>query len=344
VNPVQGPRGRAELVFDEIPQLWEGSRLSLGTEIQNDGPRGTQGFAVARLRIPLQFWDTPKVAQLTPMERRMTAPVVRDVDIVSQAGQFSAPETATQLANGTSFSVLNSSTTTTAAALNTALTAAGASTVILSGTFNTGATSVETSFNQTVRSGSIAVRSASGRTATLTTSATITGTNNSSATGVLRVRAGSSAEGLTVIGNASNAQRIFGIVIDDTAGSATITNNTITINQSSASIGVGLTVGLNTSATVTGNNITLTGSGGATTLTAVLHSGNNTNQTLIFANNALSASGATTNRALNLVGGGGATLTVSTASTGNVATAGTCVSSGTISGSISFSGTFTSCP
>ncbi|KAF0223680.1 MAG: hypothetical protein FD176_1706 [Rhodospirillaceae bacterium] len=102
---VAGPRGRAEMVFDEVPGLWEGSRLALGAELQNDDPRGTQGFLSARLRIPLQAGAKP--SRLTPMERRMADPIVRDIDVVAQAGAFGAAETATTT-GGNAISVVSS--------------------------------------------------------------------------------------------------------------------------------------------------------------------------------------------------------------------------------------------
>lgn len=60
VDMVQGPRVRTELTFDELPFLWEGSRMTWGGEFQDD-LRGKTGFVTARLRIPLQvFGDGPR--------------------------------------------------------------------------------------------------------------------------------------------------------------------------------------------------------------------------------------------------------------------------------------------
>lgn len=93
VNAVQGPRVRTELTFDEVPGLWQGSQLTWGGEFQDD-VRGKTGFITARLRIPLQiFGDGRPAASLTPMERRMTDPVIRDIDVVSRSGALGAAET-----------------------------------------------------------------------------------------------------------------------------------------------------------------------------------------------------------------------------------------------------------
>ncbi|HTH15619.1 MAG TPA: inverse autotransporter beta domain-containing protein, partial [Magnetospirillum sp.] len=127
VPTVAGPRARAEMVFDEVPGLWDGSRLALGAEWQHDSPRGSQGFLSARLRIPLQA-ESFSTSRLTPMERRMADPIVRDVDIVAQAGTFGAAETATA-SNGNTLTVVSSATT-TGANLQNALNAAGVNSTV----------------------------------------------------------------------------------------------------------------------------------------------------------------------------------------------------------------------
>src|SRR3546814_6516498 len=111
------------------------------------------------------------------MERRMADPVVRDVDVVSQSGAFGKPETATATASGGAITVVSSAST-AGANLQAALTTAGTnSTVILSGSFNTGGAITTLQSGQTLMgAGSITVRAPSGRTATLTTpAATLTG-------------------------------------------------------------------------------------------------------------------------------------------------------------------------
>ncbi|MBF0166962.1 MAG: hypothetical protein HQL45_04965 [Alphaproteobacteria bacterium] len=166
VPKIQGPRGRLDLTFAQVPYLWDGSRLSLGAEVQHDNPRGTQGFVSARLRIPLQFFGKADPAKLTAQELRMTDPIIRDIDIVSQARAYGAPEAATQTASGQTLTVLDSNTT-TGAGLPAAIAAAGAnSIVILSGTFSTTAVTTLQSGQTVMGGGSTSVRSLSGRTAT----------------------------------------------------------------------------------------------------------------------------------------------------------------------------------
>lgn len=79
VESVTGPRGRLEYRLYDPPVLPTGSRLTAGVEIQRDDPRGTQGFGVLTLRIPLGSG----ARRLEARERRMVDPIVRDVDIVS---------------------------------------------------------------------------------------------------------------------------------------------------------------------------------------------------------------------------------------------------------------------
>jgi len=322
-NRVQGPRGRIEFTSEETPYLWEGSRLTLGTEVQNDGPRGTQAFFLARLRIPLQFWDTPKTAQLTPMERRMTDRIVRDVDIVSQAGNFGAVETATQTSGGKTFSVVNSSST-TGANLPTAVTNAGAnSTVILSGSFNTTAQTVMQG-GQTLMAGPIGVRSASGRTATLVTSATISGSNVAGS--VLQPTDNTTVQGLTVTATGSGAAAVIGIQPNNTSSNISLINNTVIATQTGTNAAFGIALSQNTGITISGNIVTATGAAGQIARALTMAAGS----TATITGNTLSASGGATNNFASVAAGN----TVNAGSTGNVATAGTCSNSGT--GTISF--------
>ncbi|KZB60308.1 inverse autotransporter beta domain-containing protein [Thalassospira sp. MCCC 1A02491] len=170
---VQGPRGRFDLTFDETPFLWAGSRLSIGAEIQHDDPRGTQSFALFRLRIPLQNFgeksnrNRPK---LNAMERRMTDPIIRDVDIVAQAGAFGAPETITKTGDGNDVVLASSDTTIGSNLDNVVSGAANNATIILSGTF-TGANSViDLKDGQTLMGkGLLQIQTPSGRTVTIET-------------------------------------------------------------------------------------------------------------------------------------------------------------------------------
>lgn len=323
VPDVQGPRLRAEMVFDAVPGLWDGARLALGAEWQHDDPRGSQGFLSARLRIPLQVYGK-SASTLTPMERRMADPVVRDIDVVSQSGTFGAPETVTQTANGGSLTVLNSAST-SGANLATAVANAGSnSTVLLSGTFNTTNT-VSLATGQTL-TGAVTVRSASGRLASVSTGATVNASNLGS---TVQVNSGGTVSNLTVTNAFSGGTGGRAVLVADGVSNATISNNTITVTQSGANGGVALLLGNNVSAVVRGNTLTATGSGAATTITAL--SANTGSPTITVANNSISASGGTTN---NMVWVGAGTV-INAGSTGNIRGSGAC--NGTpASGSVAF--------
>ncbi|RXJ88833.1 hypothetical protein CRV01_09420 [Arcobacter sp. CECT 8983] len=138
VQSVQGPRGRIDLTFDEVPFLWEGSRLTLGAEVQRDDVRGRQSFATLRIRIPFgnQKEKSAPIQKLSAIEKRMTTPIIRDVDIVSQAGVFDAPKEVTADANGNRIKFVKSDST-TGANLTTTIESAGEnSTVVLNGDFS----------------------------------------------------------------------------------------------------------------------------------------------------------------------------------------------------------------
>jgi len=332
VPDVSGPRVRAELTFDSVPYLWDGSRFSLGAEWQRDDPRGGQGFLTARLRIPLQVYGKP-ASTLTPMERRMADPVVRDIDVVSQAGQFSAPETVTQLANGSSFTVINSAST-AGNDLDAAVTAAGNnSTVLLAGSFQTTTgNTVSLATGQTL-TGLATVRSASGRTAVINTGASISGTSVVGST--VQLNAGGRLSGLTVT-NAYSGVGGAAVLVADGSNNVVVENSIITVTQSGANGAVALNIGESTT-TVRGNTLTATGSGTATTMTA-LSAASAASTTIAVSGNSMSASGGTTNRIANL----DVNTTISAGSTGNIRGSGVC--NGTpASGSIGFTNG-TTCP
>ncbi|MBR9972252.1 inverse autotransporter beta domain-containing protein [Magnetospirillum sulfuroxidans] len=334
VPTVAGPRGRAEMVFDEVAHLWDGSRLSLGAEWQRDEVRGSQGFLTARLRIPLQAESG--VSRLTPLERRMTDPIVRDIDIVAQAGAFGATETANQLASGGAFTVLNSATT-SGANLAAAVNSAGVgSTVLLAGTFATGTTMVSTLANQTL-TGTVTVRSASGRTATVNTGAAIQG-NNTATQALLINGVNGTIQGLTISNSSSGGSVSRAIYVADGVTGVTIADNVITATQTGNLQAHALAFGNGTSATIRGNSITATGTGSAVGTRALL-----ANQTtaVTVTGNTLSASGAAVSANDVIVLSAGAT-TFNSGSTSNVRGNGNC--SGTaLSGSVGFTNG-TSCP
>lgn len=271
----------------------------------------------------------------------MTDPIVRDIDIVAQAGAFGATETATA-ANGGAITVLNSASTTD---LVGAVTAAGAnSTVILSGNFNISIANagqvVQLQSGQTIMgSGSLKVVSPSGRTAYLTQSSGsgITASLNNFQSAAVLMGANSTLTGTSVtVSDAAGVIAVYGVQVDGVAG-ATISNNVISVTDSTSSaIGIRL-INTATNATITGNTVTATRTGGGGGNAIGLQMVDNSTATV--AGNSFSATG----------GGGNygvyrSNSTALTGSTGNVLAAGTCdTSSGTNTGAISFTNG-TSCP
>jgi hypothetical protein len=259
---VSGPRVRAELAMTDLPALWKGAQLLLGAEYQDDNARGGQGFVSVRLRIPLGG-EKDSGGKLNFQERRMTAPVVRDVDVVTQARSVvtattpAVVETATQTPDGQPITVLSSGSA-DGAAFQTALATAGPnSTVVLSGNFNT-TTQTTLQPGQTVAGGGVQVLTPSGRTATLpSTGATWTGTNIPAATYTVAMANNSTLQGLTISdtesvgGTNSLAVRVSGV------SGARVINNVINATSTAGSTAHGVdVVSGSTNVTISGNRIT----------------------------------------------------------------------------------------
>jgi hypothetical protein len=327
---VEGPRVRAELTMEQLPWFGNRARLYLSAEAQDDDARGSQTFLAARLRIPLGGAKTP-ASQLNAQERRMTAPVIRDVDIVTQTRVASTlVETAAATADGQTLTVVDSGTTTTTAALNTALANAGANTVVLSGTFNT-TTSVTMAAGQTlIGGGSLAVRSASGRTATLSLpGATIAAATNT-AQSALTMGNNATLNGMTVT-NAYSAMSSCAVNVQGRTG-VTIRNSTLTATGTSGAYALDAVT--TTDAVIVGNTITANPSAfGA----VGIRTDSATNITI--ADNTITTVTPSNKYAIT-----GNNFTVFAAgSTGNVAVGGTCLfSGGAPTGSVGFS--TISCP
>jgi hypothetical protein len=312
-----------------VPGLWDGARITFGAEYQHDDERGHQAFGLARLRIPLQVFASADPNRLTPQERRMTDPVIRDVDIVSvDRVRPGFVETATQTANGQTL-VLITPAIADSNNVTTAVANAGANSfVVMQGSFQFVNTTITLQPGQTLMGGgSVDVRTATGRTATLTTSTValqgVTGNgfvspgvsmaNNSTLTGFKFERysfAGDSAAvrasgvtGATIANNEliggvmGGGATSYGLFIDAGSSNITVRNNTLTANSGTGD-GAGLRIE-NSSATVSGNTLSSTTPG---------------------TNNTASLSNA-------VVGGG---------STGNVANAGICFNGGGNTGTIGF--------
>ncbi|WP_288349771.1 inverse autotransporter beta domain-containing protein [uncultured Thalassospira sp.] len=341
VDTVQGPRGRLDLTFDEVPFLWEGSRFSLGAEIQHDSPRGTQGFASFRLRIPLQgFGGAPK-PRLTAMERRMTDPIIRDIDVVSQAGQFSDASEITQTADGETITLLNSDST-SAADFSTAIANAGTnSTVILSGAYTSINSMTTVQDGQTIiGGGTLAIKTPTGRSVTVAIpDASISGEGDNGSGGPNRFF--EMADNSSLIGVTASINRAGSTVIAHIDGkqNVTIRDNTLT-STVSASTASAFLIKNSHNITIDSNDVSIVANG--STGQFIAFTDNNSN--ISVNNNSVSMTGSilTTDQHYILLAGG---VTINNLSgTGNRSNIARCyiVSTYTITGSITTNGT--TCP
>jgi hypothetical protein len=342
-DTVQGPRGRLDLTFDSVPFLWEGSRLSLGAEVQHDSPRGTQSFGLFRLRIPLQSFDETPKRKLTAMERRMADPIIRDVDIVSQSGSFGDPEKITETADGKSITLLSDATT-TGANLSTAVTSAGAnSTVVLNGNYTGVNTKLDLQSGQTIMgAGNLQVKTPSGRTVTITTpAATLSGSGSNGGGGAQRIF--DMANNSSLIGvNASLTSALSSAVVNiDSAQNVTITDSTFSATVTSATSSP-ILINSGTNITLRNNTINSTASGALSNARIISITGTNSNIT--FANNTTTASGSGSTKEMMLINSVSITNLSGSGNTANVTTCNN--SAGTITGNISYTvnGTTHTCP
>ncbi|WP_259781631.1 inverse autotransporter beta domain-containing protein [Aestuariispira ectoiniformans] len=339
-DTVQGPRGRLDLTFDAVPFLWEGSRLTLGAEVQHDSPRGTQSFAQFRLRIPLQIFSSAPKTRLTAMEKRMADPVIRDVDIVSQAVTTGAAEEITKTADGQTLAVVDSAAT-TGNDLAAAVAAAGAnSTVILNGAFSNVTTRVDLQQGQTLMgAGSVDVKTPSGKTVTIATpGGSLSGTGTVTTSGgnysqLIGMADNSSLIGVTAHSVASGTTAALTVTIDNATG-VTIQNNTLSSNaDSNTSTPVHIING-SSNITVTGNTLSANGTTGHEVIAGMASLGTNT---LVFSNNSITASGTGNHRSQLLQN------TTGLSGSGNVTDGSNCRDFGGNTGSISFTNG-TTCP
>ncbi len=335
---VSGPRLRAELALAEVPGLWQGSQFFLGGETQHDDARGTQSFLSLRLRIPLGG-KPERSRQLNMQERRMTTPVMRDVDIVTQSRITSSTprlvETATATAGGQPITVLDSATT-TGAGLPGAVAAAGAnSTVVLSGVFNTSAITAMQPGQTLMGAGVLTVQTPSGRTAILTTPmATITGAvagNNPT----VALADNTTLRGLTITNVATGGIPNPFAVEGNAVTGATVVNSVL---QSTGIAGGGTSFGLRflNSSNLTVRDNTLMAVGATGTSAIGLQVLNSTG--VLVTGNTMSATGGTVNEAIRIDTG-----SFVAGSTGNTIAAGICSTAGVSTGSIGLAGGAT-CP
>ncbi|WP_296458526.1 right-handed parallel beta-helix repeat-containing protein [Rubinisphaera sp.] len=91
---ITGPRARTELRLYDIPSLGQDSRVVLSGQYEYDEVRSDVFGAMVNLRIPIGPGGSKKTYRLQGLDRRMVAPIVRDIDIVTNTGAFGTPEMA----------------------------------------------------------------------------------------------------------------------------------------------------------------------------------------------------------------------------------------------------------
>lgn len=296
VNDIYGPRGRLELSFDDALGI-HGARFTLGGEVQHDRLRGTQAYAMARLRIPLQAPDRA-APKLTAQEVRMTERVVRDVDVVTGGGEKVLAAEVREAAINT----YNGQTVTTAvqvdaasgqAALRTALdNSTGSGVVILNGGL-TGLTTPTWVYGTLLGGGAVlpvqgavsgtqvnfTAPGAAGSLAGQVSFDTIVQVTAGSVAGGLTVEntslaplsvgiQGVGSDGATVFGNTVSTAQGEGIIFDSSNG-VTITGNAITAGAAD-----GIALYFSNNATVSGNMVTAGDGVNVISSTGVTISGN----------------------------------------------------------------------
>lgn len=361
---LSGPRLRAEFTVADLPQLWRGAQLVVNAEVQDDNIRGSQTFVALRLRLPLG--GEKERSRLNWQEQRMTAPVLRDVDIVAPpVARAPVIETATATASGQALTILSSSTT-TGAALPAVVAAAGAnSTVVLTGTYATTAAVALQSGQTLAGTSPIVVRTPSGATATLTgpgatingsfdttgSSAVVTMSPNSTLSGMtitsdggggnssVAVRA-SAASGARIHGNTITASAVGngvanaqGILLQNSSSNVVVSNNTVNMTNTNGQNLIGINASMGGFSTVTIRNNTVTISGNALIKQGIETAGGVPGGTIAtISGNTISVTGAGgTNRAVHIINSA-----ITAGSTDNVRLNGVCSYQTGNSGSIGF--------
>lgn len=322
---VQGPRMRAELSMTRLPWFGRDADLFLSAEAQDDSARGSQTFVSLRLRIPLGK-EVSRSRRLNAQKRRMTAPIVRDVDIVTQSHVTSTlVETGTATAGGQTITVLNS-TSTSGASLQAALNTAGAnSTVVLKGTFNTTVQTNMSAGQTLIGAGTLTVKTPTGYTATLNLPGATIAAATDATQNVLRMANNATLDGVTITNtysggssSAVNAQSLTGVTIKNSTLSASGSSGSYTVDALNS-----------TNLVFSGNTISATSSGGASGIGIRALSSNN----LSIVGNTFNMTGATQ----YVVAGDNTTVFNTAASTGNATNSGACFFTGAPTGSVGFS-------
>ncbi|MCA9248939.1 MAG: inverse autotransporter beta domain-containing protein [Planctomycetales bacterium] len=89
---ITGPRARVEMRAFDVPLLGVDSRVVLAGQIENDDIRGTVGTGTVTLRIPFGRGGGASGYRLAGIDRRMVAPIVRDIDIITSTSSIPNPD------------------------------------------------------------------------------------------------------------------------------------------------------------------------------------------------------------------------------------------------------------
>ena len=270
---ITGPRARLEFrLYDPITVL-PGSRITFSGEVQHDDARGSQHFFGLKLRIPLQAEKTAKY--LSSQERRMTDPIIRDVDIVTQRATVSEQATL----GGQTISGL--STITDGATAQSVINNAGTGKLIVLNGTTTVSSQLTLGEGQTLRSGGSNVTLTgvnSGRTINFSipgSAGTLSG--SVAGTSVLSLSSNSTLDGLTVE-NTSVANNSTAVSASGISGASIIGSNLTSTN------GAALRIDNSNSLIVRNSNIQASGSQSSAIL---INNADNSS----FSNNTINASG-----------------------------------------------------
>ncbi len=269
---VAGPRGRIEFTLNDqyIPAIPFGAEVSLGGEIEHDDTRGTQSFALLKLRIPLggsSVHDTTST-----LDQRMNTFIERDIDIVEKTGNGNSGALQAVEINGTTIS--NVATVQAGTSLDAAVGSAPANSLILvngaGGAVGTaGDINLKTGQTLLGSGGTLSLTAANtGRSVNYTyagTAPTVNGGSNTLNTADNTLIDGINFNGLNEIqSNAShvtisnvtmNAPQTFAVLVGGTSSNVTLSNLTIT-NPVFRAIQLN-----NTGHDVTIDHVTVTGNG-----------------------------------------------------------------------------------
>lgn len=276
-NSYGGPRARLEGRLYDLPRLGPGSRVTLDGTVQYDDVRDVQWLASLTLRVPFGAGGAVSGTKLSPIERRMLSPIMRDEDIVTRTGLGSA-EQAVMVGNGRDGAVLTNLTEVNSTTANVpAAVAAGGPIVVVASDVATNATTVLNP-GQFI-GGRFQVRGqTSGAAAAFGSQTTV----NATGANAIQVADNSAVVGLNVTGNMSGivggadntrlpadadalADGVTSVVISNNAVTAAMGNaialdgpvsGSITGNTVTGGAGIGIGIGALTSGTVSGNTAT----------------------------------------------------------------------------------------